>query len=67
MPIVQITLVDGRSPEVKERLLREVTRAVAESLSAPVESIRVFVQEVDPRYFYVGGVPKGGTKVEPER
>jgi phenylpyruvate tautomerase PptA (4-oxalocrotonate tautomerase family) len=47
--------------------LREVTRAVAESLSAPVESIRVYVQEVDPRYFYVGGVPKGGTKVEPER
>ena len=30
MPFIQITILEGRSPEKKERLIREVTDIVAE-------------------------------------
>lgn len=38
MPIVQISLVQGRTPEKKEQLIKKVTDAIAETLEIPKES-----------------------------
>lgn len=59
MPIVEITLVEGRSQEQKRSLVKEVTNAVVSAVSAPVESVRVIIREIPPEHFAVGGVPKG--------
>jgi 4-oxalocrotonate tautomerase len=46
MPIVQISIVEGRKPEQIRELIREVTVAVAGTLSAPIDSVKVIVTEV---------------------
>lgn len=55
MPLVQINIVEGRSPEKKERLIREVTDVVAEVLEAPVENVRVLIQEMQPEHWGIAG------------
>jgi len=56
MPIVQVSLMEGRDPVVLRELIAEVTRAVADTLGAPPERVRVLVQEVPPHLWGVGGV-----------
>ena len=46
MPIVVCHLLSGRPIEVKEKLIKNLTTAVVDSLSAPVESVRVILQEM---------------------
>ncbi|HET9078026.1 MAG TPA: 2-hydroxymuconate tautomerase [Acidimicrobiales bacterium] len=55
MPLVQIHMAAGRTPEQKEALLRAVTEAVHESIGAPVPSIRVWVSEFAPQDYMAGG------------
>jgi len=58
MPIIEITLVEGRSDEKKEALIKAVTDATEQSIGAPLESIRVLLREVPAQHFAVAGVPK---------
>ncbi len=58
MPIVDITLLTGRSQEKKVALIREVTDATVRALDVPPESVRVLLREIEPHHFAVGGVPK---------
>ena len=46
MPLVQVSIAEGRSGEQVRELIRRVTLAVAEALAADVETIRVVVSEV---------------------
>lgn len=59
MPLIQVTLIEGRPAEAKAELIRTLTEAAVASLQAPRESIRVILQEVPPAHWGVGGVPKG--------
>jgi 4-oxalocrotonate tautomerase len=61
MPVVQITLVQGRDNEVIETCIKNVARTVSESLHAPIESVRVIVNEVPANRFAIG------TKLKSER
>ena len=54
MPIIQITLLEGREPEVVEQCIRNVAKTVHESLGAPLSAIRVYVNEVPKNYYSVG-------------
>ncbi|MEH7343168.1 2-hydroxymuconate tautomerase [Bacillus sp. JJ1532] len=54
MPIIQITLLEGREPEAVEQCIRDVARTVHESLGAPLSTIRVYVNEVPKNYYAVG-------------
>jgi len=56
MPFIEITLVEGRSPEQLRSLISKVTRAVVESVDAPIESVRVVLREVPPTHFAAGDV-----------
>ncbi len=56
MPIIEVTLVDGRSPEKKEALIAALTDAVEQSIGAPRESVRVILREIPPAHFAVAGV-----------
>ncbi len=55
MPLIQIHLLEGRSREDKRRLLEEVTRAVRDSIDAPLPSIRVWIHELPPDEYMVAG------------
>jgi 4-oxalocrotonate tautomerase len=56
MPIVEVTLVHGRSPEQLRAMISAVTTAVFETVAAPVESIRVIIHEVPTTHFAAGDV-----------
>jgi 4-oxalocrotonate tautomerase len=58
MPIVEITLIESRSGEAKQRLHEKVAEAIHEAIDAPKESIRVIIREIPPVHFSVGGVTK---------
>lgn len=55
MPLVQISMASGRSPEQKRELLHAVTAAIHESIGAPIPSIRVWIHEFDANDFIAGG------------
>jgi len=46
MPICQISIAQGRSPDKIREAIRRVTEALSETLDAPVSTIRVIVTEV---------------------
>ena len=54
MPIIQITLLEGRSAERISECAREVARTVHRTLGAPLETIRVMVHELPPTHWAVG-------------
>jgi len=56
MPLVEIHLLEGRTDEQKKALLSAVTQAIHASIGAPLETIRVWVQEFSPREYMAAGV-----------
>jgi 4-oxalocrotonate tautomerase len=56
MPIAQIHMLEGRPPEVKKKLIEEVTAAISRCLDAKPESVRVLLYEIPKNQWAVGGV-----------
>jgi 4-oxalocrotonate tautomerase len=56
MPIVEVTLVTGRTPAELRAMISAVTTAVSESVAAPTASIRVIIREVPATHFAAGDV-----------
>ncbi len=57
MPMVRIEMWEGRSDEVKEELIRNVSKVVAETVGAPIEHVQVVIQEVPKKHWGIGGEP----------
>jgi 4-oxalocrotonate tautomerase len=55
MPLVQISIMEGRKPEQIETMIHEVTEAITKSLNAPTESVRVLVTEMPKTHWGIGG------------
>lgn len=60
MPIVQITLIEGRSDQQKQDMYREVTEAIHRTIGTPRENVRIIVNEIPARHFAAAGVAKTG-------
>ena len=56
MPLIQVTLVEGRSPEQLRALISSLTAAVTDSIGAPKEAIRVVLNEVPDTHWATGDV-----------
>jgi len=56
MPLVEIHLLEGRTKEQKKALLEAVTAAVHQSIQAPLDSIRVWIQEFPSDEFMSAGI-----------
>ncbi|PHN54021.1 2-hydroxymuconate tautomerase [Pseudomonas sp. ICMP 8385] len=55
MPIAQLYILEGRSNEQKETLIREVSDAMSRSLDAPIDRVRVIITEMPKGHFGIGG------------
>lgn len=66
MPLVYINLMEGRPAERIEKMITAVSEAIATSLEAPLETIRVMVHEMQPHQYGVGGKPWTVVKAERE-
>ncbi len=56
MPLVQIHMVSGRTENQKKQLLHAITDAIRDSIDAPIDSIRVWINEIGPTEFMTAGV-----------
>lgn len=54
MPLIQISLLEGRDPALVEQCAKQVARTVHETLGAPLESIRVLVTQMPATHWFVG-------------
>ncbi len=56
MPLVQITMLKGRTIEQKRKLVERVTDAIAEEAKTPKEGVVVTIVEVEREDYARGGV-----------
>lgn len=59
MPIINVTLIEGRPLDKKIKMIKAVTDAVVETLDAPRDSVRIIINEVPKWHFASGGEVKG--------
>lgn len=58
MPLVEVTLLEGRDEETRAALIRELTDAVERTLGTARNRVRVILNEVPDSNWGVGGVSK---------
>ena len=46
MPLIQVTMVEGRTTEQKHALIRNLSASMSETLGVPLERIRVAIYEI---------------------
>ncbi|GAA0667494.1 hypothetical protein GCM10009535_54190 [Streptomyces thermocarboxydovorans] len=56
MPLVEVTMVEGRTPEQLRSLIHALHEAVVHAVAAPPENVRVVVREVPPTHWAAGDV-----------
>ncbi len=56
MPFVEVTLVEGRTPEQLRTLISRLTAAVVDSVGSPKEGVRVVLREVPATHWAAGDV-----------
>lgn len=66
MPIVELTIFEGRSDATKLAAMQAITDAVVESLGAPLADVRVIIREIPREHMTVGGQLKPGRAAVPE-
>ena len=55
MPMLNVQIIQGYNPAQKTDLLKKLTHSVMDSVSAPLASIRVVIQEVSRENVMVAG------------
>lgn len=56
MPLIDVSLIEGRSQAQLRELISKLTAATVEALDAPEQSVRVVVREVSPTHWAAGDV-----------
>ncbi|MBU2559282.1 2-hydroxymuconate tautomerase family protein [archaeon] len=57
MPMVTVQMYEGRSDEVKAKMIKEISCVVAETSGAPLEQVWIVLSEVPKKHWGMGGVP----------
>ncbi len=55
MPLVNVHMATGRTPEQKKALMDAITDAMEEHIGAPRSSVRVWITEMENTDFMAGG------------
>jgi len=56
MPLIQATILEGRTQEQKEAFFRGVTQVAVETLNVKPEQVRVVINQVPKTHWAIGGV-----------
>jgi 4-oxalocrotonate tautomerase len=56
MPLVEVTLVEGRTDEQLRTLISKLTAAVVDAVGAPKDNVRVVLREVPATHWAAGDV-----------
>jgi 4-oxalocrotonate tautomerase len=67
MPIATIQIIEGRDAQKKRGLMAAVAQAIATSLDAPIDNVRVIVQEVSADLWSVGNQTVAERRARPPK
>jgi 4-oxalocrotonate tautomerase len=56
VPLVEVTLVEGRRPGQLRELVTRLTDAIVDTVDAERESVRIVIREVPPQLWAAGDV-----------
>ena len=56
MPLIEVTMVEGRSTDQVRALISALTTAAVDAVDAPRETVRVVVREVPATHWAAGDV-----------
>lgn len=56
MPIIEVTITEGRSPEKIRSLIHALSVGARDALDAPMTSVRVIVREIPATHFAAADV-----------
>ena len=56
MPLIEVTMVEGRTPDQVRALITGLTDAAVAAVGAPRETVRVVVREVPTTHWAAGDV-----------
>lgn len=56
MPLIQATILEGRTEEQKAAFFRGVTQVAVETLNVKPEQVRVVINQVPKNHWAIGGV-----------
>lgn len=57
MPVANLNVLAGHPRESLKQWVRETSRALSEILAAPLDRLEVWVTEIDPELWGIGGAP----------
>ncbi|MFC3712987.1 4-oxalocrotonate tautomerase family protein [Sphingoaurantiacus capsulatus] len=58
MPIVNVSILKGRTPQAKAAFAKAVTDAAAAHLDVTPPQVRVLITEIEPAHWFVAGESK---------
>lgn len=56
MPLIDVTIAEGRTPEQLRALIHELTTGAVRALEVPTTTVRVVLREVPRTHFAAGDV-----------
>ncbi len=56
MPVVQIAMYKGRTPDQKAAIAEAVTKAISKTAGIPDDATTIIIQDVEKHDWAVGGV-----------
>lgn len=66
MPLIEVTLVEGRSPQELREFISALTQAAVSTVHAPIESVRVVLREVPKTHFAAADVTIAERQGQPD-
>ena len=58
MPIIQVHMLEGRTQELKKKLVANMTEAVVKSLGVKPEDVRIILMDMAKSNYSIAGVMK---------
>ena len=55
MPVVKVEIWEGRSPEFKRNLVKEITRVIVDNLKCPEQAVTVIINDTPKHNWGIGG------------
>ena len=65
MPLIQVTMVEGRTLDQKRALMAELTQAAVRALDVPTDRVRIAIYEVSGDNWGIGGLPYSDVRGTP--
>lgn len=56
MPLIEVTIMEGRTPQQKREMIVGITDVVERSMDVPRQAIRIAIREIPGHHWAIGGV-----------